>query len=220
MYRRTLALLAALSFSVPLVALAATAPPADIAGKVQAFYKERPTVRAQFVQKVQKPGRRRILEKSGNVFFSRPGKMRWEYKSPETVFYVSDGKVLWSFQVEDKLVTRLDVASSELYHQSRYLFGQGNLVEDFTLSEGAARTDGLFPLVLTPKQNARDFKSLTLLVQPASGEIKQTVLVDPYDNVSTIEFVRVDFQAVDDTLFSFTPPTDATVRDLSKETPK
>ena len=192
----------------------------DMAKMVESFYKERPTIRAQFVQKVQKPGRRRILEKSGNVFFQKPGKMRWEYKSPEQVFYVSDGTVLWSYQVEDKLVTRLDVASSELYHQSRYLFGQGNLVEDFLLSEGAARTDGLFSLVLTPKKNARDFKSLTLMVHGATGEIRQTVLIDPYDNTSTIEFLKVDYQNVDAKVFTFTPPADATVRDLSKDAPK
>jgi outer membrane lipoprotein carrier protein len=219
MSRRSSALLALLLLISPALSLAATAPEV-IAKSIETFYKERPTIRAQFVQRVQKPGRRRILEKSGNVFFSRPGKMRWEYKSPETVFYVSDGKVLWSYQVEDKLVTRLDVGSSELYHQSRYLFGQGNLVEDFTLSAGPARADGLYALVLTPKQNARDFKSLTLFVTADTGEIRETVLVDPYDNQSTIEFVKVDFKTVDEAIFTFTPPTDATVRDLSKETQK
>ncbi len=198
-------------------ALAADPTPVEIAKKIETFYKERPSIRAQFVQKVQKPGRRRILEKSGNVFFERPGKMRWEYKAPEQVFYVSDGSVLWSYQVSDKLVTRLDVRSSELYHQSRYLFGQGDLSTDFNLAPGATPAPtGQTVIVLTPKTTSRDFKSLTLTVDTATGEIRGTVLVDPYDNVSTIDFQKVDFQKVDAKFFSFTPPADATVRDLSK----
>jgi len=55
-----------------------------------------------------------------------------------------------------------------------------------------------------------------LTVDAATGEIRGTVLVDPYDNVSTIDFQKVDFQKVDAKFFIFTPPADATVRDLSK----
>ncbi len=190
--------------------------PAVVAKRIEAFYKERPTIRARFVQKVQKPGRRRILEKSGNVFFSRPGKMRWEYKAPEQVFYVSDGNVLWSYQVEDQLVTRLEVKSSELYHQSRYLFGQGDLAQDFALASAATDVPGAVAITLTPKSAARDFKSLTLVVDGKTGEIRKTELIDPYDNKSVIEFIEVDFKEVDPKVYEFTPPKDATVRDLSK----
>ena len=202
--------------SVPLIAAAEAPTPAEVAGTVERFYKERVDVRARFTQKVKKPGRRRVLTKQGLVFFKRPGMMRWEYKKPEPVFYISDGKVLWSYQPEDKLVTRLDVSSSELYHQSRYLFGQGNLTQDFELSKGEAGEPGRYPLTLKPKRSSRNFKQLVLVVNPATGEILETRLTDPYDNLSTITFEKTQYKAVADKHFRFTPPQGATIRDLSK----
>lgn len=214
-----IALFALITLLIPSLA-AAEDGPAEIANKVEQFYKEKPNVGAKFTQKVQKPGRRRQLTKSGKVWFKRPGKMRWDYSKPEKVYYVSDGSVLWSYQPEDNLVTKLDVKSSELYHQSRYLFGQGNLSEDFKLGRGEAGKDelkDLFPLKLEPKTSSRNFKTLTLYVNAETGEIKRTVLVDPYDNTSTITFEKVSFKPREDKTFEFTPPSGAIIKNLSKQ---
>ena len=121
---------------------------------------------------------------------------------------------------EDALVTRLDVRSSELYHQSRYLFGQGNLVGDFDLSKGkltAVETKaGSASVVLKPKKASRDFKQLVLVIDAKTGEIRRTELTDPYDNVSIVTFDKVEYRTLDAKSFSFTPPANATIRDLSK----
>ena len=137
-----------------------------------------------------------------------------------TVFYISDGTTLWTYQPEDALVTKLDVKSSELYHQSRYLFGQGNLTEDFDVAAHAAtpEKDG-FGLLLKPKKSARDFKQLVLVVDPSTGEIRRTELTDPYDNVSIVTFQKLEYRTLDEKPFRFTPPANATIRDLSKQAP-
>ena len=201
----------------PMSATAAPTP-SEVAKQVEAFYKDRADIRAKFIQSVKKPGRKRVLTKEGKVFFKRPGKMRWDYQKPEQVFYISDGETLWNYQPEDALVTRLDVRSSELYHQSRYLFGQGDLSKDFDLSSGEAPKDtleGAFHLKLTPKRSSRNFKSLTLHVDPKSGEIRGTTLVDPYDNLSRIVFEKVVYKPLETKHFVFTPPSGAIVKDLS-----
>ena len=196
------------------------ASPETVAKQIEAFYKDRADIRAEFVQRVKKPGRSRTMKKSGKVFFKRPGKMRWDYKKPEQVFYISDGKVLWSYQPEDALVTKLNITASELYHQSRYLFGQGDLSGDFELAKGTGAADGQYALVLKPKKSSRNFKHLTLVVDLSTGEIKKTILVDPYDNTSTIEFKRMEYKVLADKHFNFSPPASATVRDLSKRASK
>ena len=174
----------------PALAIAAESPE-NVAGKIEAFYAEKKDIRATFTQQVRKPGRRRVIRKTGKVFFKRPGMMRWDYRKPEAVHYISDGSVLWSYQPEDSLVTRLNVQHSELYHQSRYLFGQGQLTKDFTLSSRSSKDTTDFGLLLTPKRKSRHFKSLTLWVNPQTGEIRSTELVDPYDNVSRVIFELV-----------------------------
>ncbi len=200
---------------VPTVAIGATA--SDVATSIESFYVDKKDIRALFTQEVRKPGRRRVIRKSGKVFFKRPGKMRWDYRKPERVHYISDGKVLWSYQAEDALVTRLDVHNSELYHQTRYLFGQGNLRADFDLSLSQKVVDGQVGLVLTPKRKSRDFKTLTLWVASDSGEIRSTVLIDPYDNESRVTFETIQYKVLEQTVFEFTPPKGVTVRDLSKQ---
>jgi outer membrane lipoprotein carrier protein len=191
--------------------------PETVALQIEAFYKDKGDIRARFLQRVKKPGRRRQLTKSGSVFFKRPGMMRWDYSKPERVFYISDGSVLWSYQPEDALVTRLDVHSSELYHQSRYLFGQGKISQDFKLSAGKNPTDDLYALVLKPLKSSRDFKSITLFVNTKSGEIRRTRLVDPYDNSSIIEFTKVSYKSLKEATFRFKPPANVTVRNLSRQ---
>lgn len=205
-----------LAMAVPASAGQPTSPE-DVASRIETFYKDRADVRATFVQKVKKPGRRRVLEKSGRVFFKRPGKMRWDYQKPEQVFYISDGEVLWSYQPEDRLATRLDVKSSQLYHQTRYLFGQGNLASDFNLVQGKAAPKGLYALELQPRKSSKTFSQLTLMVDLETGEIRQSVLVDPYGNESTIIFGKVKYADVEDKHFQFTPPATATVRNLNQK---
>ena len=200
---------------VPTVATGATA--SDVATSIESFYVDKKDIRALFTQEVRKPGRRRVIRKSGKVFFKRPGQMRWDYRKPERIHYISDGKVLWSYQAEDALVTRLDVHNSELYHQTRYLFGQGNLRSDFELSLSQEVVDGQVGLVLTPKRKSRDFKTLTLWVASETGEIRSTVLIDPYDNQSRVTFATIQYKVLDKTVFAFTPPKGVTVRDLSKQ---
>ena len=207
-----------LMLAIPPSASAEGPSPEDIARRVEAFYSDRADIRAQFTQQVRKPGRRRMVTKVGRVFFKRPGMMRWEYTEPEPVFYISDGNVLWSYQPEDQLVTRLNVRSSELYHQSRYLFGQGDLTEDFELSRGEALEEeaDLYPLVLSPRQGSAELKSLTLYVHLETGEIRRTQLIDPYDNLSVIRFERVEYRVMEESVFEFTPPPLARIQDLSR----
>jgi outer membrane lipoprotein carrier protein len=197
------------------VAVAAESPK-DIAEKIESFYAEKEDIRATFTQEVRKPGRRRVIRKTGKVFFKRPGMMRWDYRKPEAVHYISDGSVLWSYQPEDSLVTRLNVQHSELYHQSRYLFGQGQLSNDFTLSLRSSKDTTDAGLLMTPKRKSRHFKSLTLWVNPQTGEIRSTELVDPYDNVSRVIFEKLQYKVLDRSVFEFSPPQGVQIRDLSK----
>ena len=49
---------------------------------------------------------------SGTVYFSRPGRMRWEYEAPEQKLFVSDGKTVWFYVPSDHTVTRAPIKQS------------------------------------------------------------------------------------------------------------
>lgn len=89
-------------------------PPRDvrsIAQAVEARYQRARTLKATFLERYSQ-GRRAVRVESGTVYFSRPGRMRWEYEAPEAKFFLSDGKTVWFYVPEDRTVTRAKLRES------------------------------------------------------------------------------------------------------------
>lgn len=186
-----------------------------IAG-VESFYKNVTDFKASFRQEVKRAHLARTLKKSGQVYYIRPGKMRWDYTQPERVYYISDGDVLWSYEVANKQAIKMDVRSSELYDSLKFLFGEGDLRASFEVALGP-REDGLQALVLTPRSGQQNYKTLTLWARTSSWEIARTELVDPLDNVSTITFTGASYDRLKPEAFSFEPPRGAKIQDLTRK---
>ncbi|MGH9742359.1 MAG: LolA family protein, partial [Candidatus Acidiferrum sp.] len=49
---------------------------------------------------------------AGEVYFLRPGKMRWEYESPEKNLFLVDGKTAWFYVPADRTVTKAPAKQS------------------------------------------------------------------------------------------------------------
>jgi outer membrane lipoprotein carrier protein len=182
-------------------------------GAVETFYLKVTDFKADFQQEVKRAHMTRPLKKSGNVYFSRPGKMRWDYTQPEKVYYVSDGEILWSYEVASKQAIKMGVKDSDLYDSLKFLFGQGDLRGSFKITLGAKK-DNLVALVLVPKSGQQNYKSLTLWTKD-TGEVARTELVDPLDNVSLITFTGTSYGPLKPEGFQFKPPKGATIQDLT-----
>lgn len=69
------------------------------------------TSQATFLERYTENGRTVRVE-SGTAYFRRPGKMRWEYASPERNLFLIDGKMAWFYVPADHTVTRVPVKQS------------------------------------------------------------------------------------------------------------
>jgi outer membrane lipoprotein carrier protein len=81
---------------------AASAHGADvkaIATAVDAHYNHLRTLQAEFTELYRGSGMERT--ESGTLWLKKPGKMRWEYRSPKEKLFVSDGKAAWFYVPED-----------------------------------------------------------------------------------------------------------------------
>lgn len=181
---------------------------------VQARYEQVSDFQASFRQVVTTRSPRRTFTRSGTVWFKRPGKMRWDYEVPDRVHYVSDGDVLWSYDVAEATAWRLPVRHSDLYHALGFLTGSARLAEVFEATVGPARSDGLVPLRLTPRQATDAYRAVTLFVDPRTGETRETEVEDPIGNLSRIRFDNPSFAPLPDSGFIFRPPKGVTVKDL------
>lgn len=94
---------------------AAAQPPASdlraIVRKLEARYHSATTLRASFLERYTE-GSRDVRIESGTVYFSRPGRMRWEYESPEEKLFIADGRTVWFYVPADRTVTRARMKQS------------------------------------------------------------------------------------------------------------
>jgi outer membrane lipoprotein carrier protein len=79
--------------------------------QLEATYKNARTLQANFLQ-IYSEGGRVTRTESGVAYFRRPGKMRWEYASPEKNLFVVDGKFAWFFVPADHTVSRVAARDS------------------------------------------------------------------------------------------------------------
>ena len=91
----------------------------------------------------------------GRLLVKKPGKMRWEYTSPEKKTFVSDGHKLYSYIPQDKQVIVSTVPpQDQAPTPALFLTGQGNITRDFTVAfdKVAEAPAGSIALRLTPKK--------------------------------------------------------------------
>jgi outer membrane lipoprotein carrier protein len=195
------------------------APLDKLVADVEAYYAATVDFSATFEQSVTRqhlPDR--PLKKTGRVYFKKPGKMRWDYEEPDKVYYISDGTTLWNYVPESKLAYRLKVKDSELFYALKFLWGEGNLARDFNISSGGTERD-LRILVIKPKSTEHNFKQLRFFVAKDAPAILETEITDPAGNVSRLVFKQVSAQELPDKGFTFEPPADVQVEDLSAMPP-
>src|SRR5437899_11992169 len=111
--------------------------------------------------------RKQITER-GHLLVKKPGKMRWDYTSPEQKQFVSDGVKMYSYIPQDKQVIVSTIPpEDEATTPTLFLAGKGNLVRDFTASITDAPKGmpaDTRALKLVPKVRQKDYDWLVLVV--------------------------------------------------------
>lgn len=193
----------------------ATAPSADeVLAGVQKFYAGITTVQAKFRQEVTNTTFNRSDISDGTVMIGKPGKMRWEYqgkprkgKVTTAKSFISDGKQLIVVDQENKQVIKKDLSKNLLPTAITFLYGKGNLADDFKPeidTTGAYGTKADLVLKLTPKQQSNQYKNLYLVVDPKEFHVKESILVDAAGNTNHFRFFDDKFnETLDERLFLF-----------------
>jgi outer membrane lipoprotein carrier protein len=78
---------------------------------LEARYQHARTLRASFFERYA-DGNGGASAESGTVYFSRPGRMRWEYESPEQKLFIVDGTNVWFYVPADHTASRAKLKES------------------------------------------------------------------------------------------------------------
>jgi outer membrane lipoprotein carrier protein len=107
-------LLSVISFCLMVIPIAARSEDSEekrIASLLEARYRSARTMQATFLERYTE-NNRTVRVEAGTVYFRRPGKMRWEYESPEKNLFLVDGKTVWFYVPADHTVTRVPARDS------------------------------------------------------------------------------------------------------------
>jgi outer membrane lipoprotein carrier protein len=120
----------------------------SIAAAVDEHYNHLRTLRAEFTEIYRGSGADRTesgtlwLEKSG---LKKPGKMRWEYRSPKDKLFISDGKDAWFYVPGEKQARRMDARKlDDIRSPLAFLLGKSKLEKEL---QGLSLAPDVTPLV-------------------------------------------------------------------------
>jgi outer membrane lipoprotein carrier protein len=189
-------------------------PPAqEVATSLQKKYDTIRDFTADFVHESEGGLLRKKQTERGVVQVKKPGKMRWDYKSPETKVFVSDGRRIYLHVPADNQVIISPVPEEDQATTAvLFLVGKGNLTRDFTVSYVDGGGPDTYALRLQPKLPERDYDWLQLVVDRRTLQIRTLSAADSQGGRSTFHFSNFkENTGLSDKTFTFKIPRGADV---------
>jgi len=172
---------------------------------VQLYFQDLKSLRADFIQRVFDERARVVQSSSGQMLMQKPGKFRWNYRTPAEQIIVADGDRLWAYDVDLAQVTvrKLDKALGST--PLALLSGAAPIEETFTVGD-ARSEDGLAWYELTPRQPQPEFKLLRVAFK---GDLLVSLeLEDAFNQRTRLDFQKLERNpALDPALLKFAPPS-------------
>ena len=186
----------------------------SIAHAVDDHYNHLQTLQADFTETYRGSGMERTesgtlwLEKGG---LKKPGKMRWEYRSPREKLFVSDGKDAWFYVPGDRQARRTEARKlDDIRSPLAFLLGKSRLEKELQGLSLASDVPPVIPgdVVLrgVPQALADRVSGIQLELSP-QHQIVRIVMNEVDGSVTEYRFSNQrENEAISEARFRFRPP--------------
>ena len=176
---------------------------------------------AHFIQKSFLKAMDIMDQASGKVYIKYPGKMRWEYETPDRQIFITDGEKLWVYRPDDNQVQVGKAPSFFKSGKGASFLSDISLVRqqfDISMKTGQQdENDPFYYLKLIPREQAQDITEILLMVSKQTFHVVQVITIDLYGDQNRIDLLNFAFGVdLDDSLFSFSIPPGADVLQLDE----
>ncbi|HEY1262691.1 MAG TPA: outer membrane lipoprotein chaperone LolA [Terriglobales bacterium] len=180
-----------------------------IAKAVDEHYNRLQTLQVEFTESYQGAGMERT--ESGTLWLKKPGKMRWEYRSPREKLFLSDGKTAWLYVPDDRQARKMPVKKLDDWRSPLgFLLGKTKLEKELQglsmAQDVPSRSPGNWVLRGVPKAWEGRVEAVVLEITPEHRIVR--IQINETDG-SVTEF-RFDHQQenvlLDGARFQFVPP--------------
>jgi len=201
---------------LPAVAANPTLDVHAIAQAVDNRYNHLQTLQAEFTETYRGAGIER--SESGSLWLKKPGKMRWEYRSPKEKLFLSDGKDAWFYLPGDRQVRRSSVKKlDDLRSPLGFLLGKTRLEKELdglsAAPDVAPLTAGNVVLRGVPKAMGDRVNEVVLEITP-DYHLARIQFEEADESVTEYRFSdQRENAGIADQLFRFSPPPGVEVVD-------
>jgi outer membrane lipoprotein carrier protein len=195
---------------------AASSDAATVAHAVDDHYNHLRTLQAEFTEIYRGAGIERT--ESGTLLLKKPGKMRWEYRSPREKLFVGDGKDAWFYLPGDKQLRKTSMRKlDDLRSPLGFLLGKTRLEKEL---QGLSLAPDVAPLapgnvVLRGIPAAMAERVSQVLLEVTPGRQIARISMEAADG-STTEYRFSDQKEnleINEKQFRFVPPAGVEVID-------
>jgi outer membrane lipoprotein carrier protein len=195
-------------------ALGATEDVSSIARAVDEHYNHLRTLQAEFAEEYRGAGMER--RESGTLWLAKggmkkPGKMRWEYRSPREKLFVSDGRDAWFYVPNDRQARKTDARKlDDVRSPLAFLLGKSKLekeLQGLSLAPDVAPVDARDVVLRgVPTALAERVSSILLEVTP-EHRIQRIVINEADGSVTEYRFSeQKEDLPIPEGRFQFSPP--------------
>lgn len=195
------------------------------AQSMERHYRHANSLAAVFFEKYTSGGSS-LRAESGRVYFSKPGRMRWDYDSPEKKLFLVDGKNVWYYVPSDHTASRTSIKESDDWRtplallagkvKLEQLCGELQLADPANPGDPQQRATltGNSVLVCSPRKNESDAFRQILLEINSQHQLVRLTIRQPGDLET--EFRFGDWKEnvpIDEAKFHFQPPPGVAIVD-------
>ncbi len=197
----------------------------ELVSRIQTHLDEVQEFEARFRQRYHRQLLGKLIEESGVVSIKKPGRMRWDYLSPEPKLFLTNGSKTYFYLPEEKQVFVNHSSGGALGMSPdsplSLLAGQSRIKEAFTVEHTSSDPlRGGVVLRLLPRRRYEDIETIEVEVEPSSGQFLRVMLIDSLENRTEFLFEDIkENQNIPDSLFLFTIPDGVDIVTAS-ESPK
>jgi outer membrane lipoprotein carrier protein len=181
--------------------------------KVQRHYDSLYDFEGEFTQRYERRLVRKTVVETGRIAVKKPGRMRWEYQTPDEKLFVTDGSKSYFYIPLEKqvVVSHAPEGAMGMAEGSPFelLAGKSRITDSFTFfSSDEPPTEGGTMLHLIPSRRQEDFEDVELEVSPADGQVLRVVLIDGQRNRTEFVFRNIRKNVgIPETAFRFAIPS-------------
>ncbi len=153
----------------------------------------------------------------GKAVFCYPGKMVWEYLEPQQHKMITNGKMLWVYRPDQNQVM---LGHAENFFKKglggAFLSDISKVRKNYIISlKDQDKT--VYKLLLIPKIKTPEIQSILIVVLKKNYNIKKIITQNIYEDTIEFEFRNLKFKTIDDSLFEFKIPENASIIQLDNK---